>query len=169
MRKKLTMQKYPDLEDFNKKILTTLDSKKLIARWKRENQKIIFTNGCFDIFHYGHLHILYQSKRLGDKLIVGLNDDESIRSIKGIQRPIHNQKQRSAILSAISFVDLIIIFSEKTPIKLIKTIKPCVITKGSDYKVSEVVGGDEVINWGGRVTLITLIKDLSSTRILKEI
>ena len=89
--------------------------------------------------------------------------------IKGIQRPIHNQKQRSAILSAISFVDLIIIFSEKTPIKLIKTIKPCVITKGSDYKVSEVVGGVEVINWGGRVTLIPLIKGLSSTRILKEI
>ena len=162
------MQKHRDLKDLNKKISTILNSNELINRWKRENQKIVFTNGCFDIFHYGHLHILYQSKLLGDKLIVGLNDDASIKSIKGFKRPIHNQKQRSAILSAISFVDLIVLFSEKTPIKLIKTINPNVITKGSDYKVSEVVGGREMINWGGKVTLIPLVKGLSSTHILKK-
>jgi len=113
--------------------------------------------------------LLYQSKILGDKLIVGLNNDKSITSLKGSKRPIYNQEQRSAILSAISFVDLIIVFSEQTPLNLIKTIKPDIITKGSDYKINQVVGRNEVINKGGKVILIPLIKNLSSSNVLKEI
>ena len=169
MQKKLTMQKIYNLKELQKKILSLSDSFILFDQWKRDSQKIVFTNGCFDVFHYGHLHLLYQSKILGDKLIIGLNSDKSVASLKGSKRPIYNQEQRSAILSAISFVDLIIVFSEQTPLNLIKTIKPDIITKGSDYKISQVVGGNEVINEGGKVTLIPLIKNLSSSNVLKEI
>lgn len=169
MQKKRIMQKHLNLKELQKKILSLSDSLVVLDRWKSDTQKVVFTNGCFDVFHYGHLHLLYQSKILGDKLIVGLNDDKSIASLKGIKRPIYNQEQRSAILSAISFVDLIIVFSEQTPLNLIKTIKPDIITKGSDYKINQVVGKNEVISKGGKVILIPLIKNLSSSNVLKEI
>ena len=154
------------LED---KIHSLIDAKLIIEEWKKYDKKIVFTNGCFDIFHYGHLHLLNHSKQLGDKLVIGLNDDSSIKKLKGIERPIHNQNQRAFMLSSISFVDLIILFSQQTPMKIIKSIKPDVLTKGADYSIDEVVGQKEVIRLGGRVTLIPLIKNLSSSSLIKDI
>ena len=151
------------------KIYSLIDAKLIIEEWKQYDKKIVFTNGCFDIFHYGHLHLLNHSKQLGDKLVIGLNDDSSIKKLKGIKRPIHNQHQRAFMLSSISFVDLIILFSQQTPMKIIKAIKPDVLTKGADYSIDEVVGQKEVIRLGGRVILIPLIKNLSSSSLIKDI
>ena len=151
------------------KIHSLIEAKLIIEEWKQYDKKIVFTNGCFDIFHYGHLHLLNHSKQLGDKLVIGLNDDSSIKKLKGIKRPIHNQHQRAFMLSSISFVDLIILFSQQTPMKIIKAIKPGVLTKGADYSMDEVVGQKEVIRLGGRVILIPLIKNLSSSSLIKDI
>ena len=104
-------------------------------------KKIVFTNGCFDILHKGHIHLLKKAKSFGDLLIVGLNSDESIKSLKGNDRPINNLDERLSLLSEIPYIDLIIIFSEKTPINLIKKIKPEILVKGDDYKINDVVGG----------------------------
>ena len=128
----------------------------------------MFTNGCFDVFHYGHLHLLNYSKKLGHKLIIGLNDDNSIQKIKGQDRPIHNQEQRALMLSSLIFVDLIILFSGKTPIKIIKELLPSILTKGADYNINEIVGKDEVIKSGGKVILVPLVEGLSSSNIIKK-
>ena len=151
-----------------KKIYTLPESSLIIKEWKDSNQKIIFTNGCFDILHYGHLRLLYESKKLGDKLIVALNDDKSVKRLKGKGRPIHNQEQRTFALSSIIFVDLIILFSEDTPIKIIKEINPDILTKGADYSMDEVVGKKEVVDSGGEVILIPLANGLSSSNIIKK-
>jgi len=121
------------------------------------------------VLHYGHLRLLYQSKKLGNKLIIALNDDKSVKRLKGKKRPIHNQEQRIFCLSSIIFVDLIILFSEGTPINIIKELKPDVLTKGSDYSINDVVGKKEVVDSGGEVILIPLVKGLSSSNIIKEI
>ena len=152
-----------------KKTYTLPESSLIIKEWKDSNQKIVFTNGCFDILHYGHLRLLYESKKLGHKLIVALNDDESVKRLKGRGRPIHNQEQRIFSISSIIFVDLIILFSEDTPIKIIKELNPDVLTKGADYSVDEVVGKKEVVDSGGEVILIPLAKGLSSSNIIKNI
>ena len=152
-----------------KKIHTLSESSLIVKEWKDSNQKIVFTNGCFDVLHYGHLRLLYQSKKLGNKLIIALNDDKSVKRLKGKKRPIHNQEQRIFCLSSIIFVDLIILFSEGTPINIIKELKPDVLTKGSDYSINDVVGKKEVVDSGGEVILIPLVKGLSSSNIIKEI
>ena len=151
-----------------KKIYTLPESSLIIKEWKEPNQKIIFTNGCFNILHYGHLRLLNESKKLGDKLIVALNDDKSVKRLKGKARPIHNQEQRIFALSSIIFVDLIILFSEDTPIKIIKEINPDILTKGADYSMDEVVGKKEVVDSGGEVILIPLASRLSSSNIIKK-
>ena len=124
---------------------------------KKRNRRIIFTNGCFDILHAGHVHYLEQAKKLGDELVVGLNSDSSVKNLKGEDRPINNLDQRAKVLSSLECVDKIVSFSEATPIKLIKAIKPDVIVKGGDYKVKDVVGHKEVESWGGKVRIIPLI------------
>tara|TARA_Y100001968_G_scaffold332234_1_gene389597 strand:+ start:3021 stop:3506 length:486 start_codon:yes stop_codon:yes gene_type:complete len=141
----------------------------IINQWKELGKSIVFTNGCFDIFHYGHLHLLYHSKQLGDKLIVGINNDSSIKKIKGPKRPIQDQNQRSTILSAIVFVDMVILFEEKTPIKMIKKISPNFLTKGGDYSIDEVVGKKEVVDSGGKIVLIPLVKNLSSSKLIYKL
>ena len=115
---------------------------------KKRNRRIIFTNGCFDILHAGHVHYLEQAKKLGDELVVGLNSDSSVKNLKGEDRPINNLDQRAKVLSSLECVDKIVSFSEATPIKLIKAIKPDVIVKGGDYKVKDVVGHKEVESLG---------------------
>jgi len=152
-----------------RKICNLLDAKLIVNKWKSFNETVVFTNGCFDVFHYGHLNLLYHSKKLGHKLVIGLNDDHSIQKLKGKERPIHNQEQRVHMLSSLIFVDLIILFSEETPIKIIKELMPSVLTKGADYSINEIVGKDEVIKSGGKVILIPLIKGLSSSKIIKDI
>ena len=152
-----------------RKICSLTEAKLIVNKWKSLDETVVFTNGCFDVFHYGHLHLLNYSKNLGHKLVIGLNDDNSIQKIKGRDRPIHNQEQRTLMLSSLIFVDLIILFSDETPIKIIKELMPSVLTKGSDYSINDIVGKDEIIESGGEVILIPLIKGLSSSKIIKDI
>ena len=138
-------------------------------QWKAEGLKIGFTNGCFDILHTGHIHLLHSSAKRCDKLIVGLNSDASITGLKGPDRPILPQEERSTLIAAIKSVDMVIIFDEETPIKLIDAIKPMVLIKGKDYEKSQVVGADLVESWGGEVALVDLMEDKSTTSIIEKI
>lgn len=132
-------------------------------------KKIVFTNGCFDILHKGHIHLLKKAKSYGDLLIVGLNSDKSIKYLKGSDRPINNLDERLSLLSEIPYIDLLIIFEEKTPINLIKKIKPEILVKGDDYNIDDIVGGEFVKNNGGNIKLVKLLKNYSSTNIINKI
>lgn len=132
-------------------------------------KKIVFTNGCFDILHLGHIDYLSKSKELGDILIVALNSDQSIKNIKGTQRPINNQYMRSMILASLFFVDIVIIFNEDTPEKLIKIIKPDILVKGGDYNIDTIVGGDIVKSYGGEIKIINYVEGYSTTNIINKI
>jgi D-beta-D-heptose 7-phosphate kinase/D-beta-D-heptose 1-phosphate adenosyltransferase len=136
---------------------------------RREGKRIVFTNGCFDILHAGHVRYLKKAKNLGDVLIVGLNSDSSVRKIKGKDRPINNQKDRAEVLSALESVDYVVIFAEETPEKLIKMVMPDVLVKGSDWKGKKIAGGDIVKKNGGRVVLIPLLKGRSTTKVIQKI
>lgn len=132
-------------------------------------KKIVFTNGCFDILHLGHIDYLSKSKEMGDILIVGLNSDQSIKNIKGTQRPINDQYMRSMILASLFFVDIVIIFNEDTPENLIKIIKPDILVKGGDYNIDTIVGGDIVKSYGGEIKIINYIEGYSTTNIINKI
>jgi D-beta-D-heptose 7-phosphate kinase/D-beta-D-heptose 1-phosphate adenosyltransferase len=133
------------------------------------SKKIVFTNGCFDIIHKGHIKLLKESKNMGEILIVGLNSDSSIKKLKGADRPINNQSNRFDVLSSISFVDYIIVFDDLTPYELIKKLKPSVLVKGSDYSIDEVVGHDVVKKYNGEVRLVKLIDNISTTNLINKI
>ena len=151
----------------NKKILA-LDA--LISQLKqRESQIIGFTNGCFDLIHQGHIDYLRKAKEMCDFLIVGLNNDNSVRKLKGRKRPILNESERASILSCFEFVDGIVLFKEDTPIKLIKKLKPHFLFKGDDYTLNEVVGKNEIKEWNGEVVLIKCTKNKSTSRIIERI
>jgi len=139
-----------------------------VESWKKNKQKIVFTNGCFDLLHAGHVTYLEAAKKRGDKLILGLNTDRSVRAIKGPMRPVVNENDRARVLAALESVDAVILFDEETPLKLIKLIKPNVIAKGSDYSADQVVGGKEVQSWGGEIALIDLVEGRSTSNIIKK-
>ena len=134
-----------------------------------KEQVIVFTNGCFDIIHSGHLDLLKEARSYGDKLIVGLNSDKSISKLKGPERPIINQSERKKILSALKFVDEVIIFNEENPLKLIKKLKPSILVKGADYTKEQVVGGEFVESYGGKIKLVKLTKGKSSSKIINKL
>ena len=140
----------------------------LEASKSNEKQVIVFTNGCFDIIHSGHLDLLKEAKSYGDKLIVGLNSDKSISKLKGPERPIIGQSERKKILSALKFVDEVIIFNEENPLKLIKKLKPSILVKGADYTKEQVVGGAFVESYGGEIKLVKLTKGKSSSKIINK-
>ena len=131
-------------------------------------EKIVFTNGCFDILHPGHIHILDQAKSYGDRLIVGLNSDESIKRLKGPTRPKVSQKDRLRILSSIKFVDYVVLFEEDTPLKLIKKIKPNFLVKGGDYNSDDIVGAEFVENNGGQIKIVKLLEGHSSSSLIDK-
>ena len=131
--------------------------------------KVVFTNGCFDILHRGHVECLRQARALGDLLVVGLNSDDSVTRLKGAGRPVLGQDDRAAVLSALESVDYVYIFNEDTPLELILVLKPHVLVKGGDYKSSEVVGAKEVESWGGQVALIELVPGASTTELISRI
>jgi D-beta-D-heptose 7-phosphate kinase / D-beta-D-heptose 1-phosphate adenosyltransferase len=139
-----------------------------VESWKKSKQKIVFTNGCFDLLHAGHVTYLEAAKKRGDKLILGLNTDRSVSAIKGPTRPVVNENDRARVLAALESVDAVILFDEDTPINLITTIKPHVIAKGSDYSADQVVGGREVQSWGGEIALIDLVEGRSTSNIIKK-
>ena len=142
----------------------------IISRLKRRGKKIVFTNGCFDILHYGHAKYLVNSRKLGDCLVVGLNSDKSVKIIKKDKnRPVNSQLERASVLATLSCVDYIVIFNELTPYKLIKALKPNIIVKGGDWKKDEVIGKDIVESYGGKVVIAKYIKGYSTTNIIKSI
>ena len=141
----------------------------LEASKSNKKQVIVFTNGCFDIIHSGHLDLLKEARSYGDKLIVGLNSDKSISKLKGPERPIIGQSERKKILSALKFVDEVIIFNEENPLKLIKKLKPSILVKGADYTKEQVVGGEFVESYGGEIKLVKLTKGKSSSKIINKL
>jgi D-beta-D-heptose 7-phosphate kinase/D-beta-D-heptose 1-phosphate adenosyltransferase len=147
----------------------TLESVLGLSRaWREQGKAIAFTNGCFDLLHPGHVSLLDQAKRSADRLIVGLNADESIRRLKGSDRPIQNEIARATVLSSLKYVDAVVIFSEDTPIEMIRALEPDVLVKGADYKIEGVVGADLVIGRGGKVILADLVEGQSTTSMVRR-
>ena len=147
------------------------DLDQLIAKvhtWKKDNESIVFTNGCFDLLHAGHVTYLEAAKKRGDKLILGLNTDRSVSALKGPTRPVVPENDRARVLAALESVDAVILFDEDTPLELIKTIQPNIIAKGSDYSADQVVGGKEVLSWGGEIALIDLVEGRSTSNIIHK-
>ena len=152
----------------NNKIKNLPALKKIISSLKKQGRRIVFTNGCFDLLHYGHVKYLQDAKRYGDILIVALNSDSSVRKIKGTGRPIVNELDRIRIISALESVDYTVLFKEKTPLKLIETLKPDILVKGSDWDKNNIIGANFVLNHGGRVLTIKLTVGRSTTNLIKK-
>ncbi len=140
-------------------------TKKIIQQGK----KIVFTNGCFDILHKGHVSYLLEAKKLGDYLVVGLNSDSSVQRIKGPSRPINSEQDRKFILENIKAVDSVEIFTEETPLSLILNIKPHILVKGGDWKIQDIIGAKEVQSWGGQVMTLQFVSGFSTTSIIEKI
>ena len=138
-------------------------------KWKSSGNKIVFTNGCYDLIHSGHINLLSNSKSKGDKLIVGLNSDRSVKKLKGDDRPIQNFDDRAIILDAINSVDMVVGFDDYTPDKIIKELLPNILVKGGDYSIDNVVGADTVISHGGSVEIVDLIPDKSTSSLIDQI
>ncbi len=151
------------------KILDRKTLQEKLDALRKENKKIAFTNGCFDILHVGHVRYLREAKKTADVLVLALNSDSSVQSIKGEQRPLVPQEERAEILAALEFIDFVIIFPELTPLELINYLKPDIIIKGADWPENKVVGGDNVKKWGGRVILIPIVEGKSTTNIVEKI
>ena len=141
----------------------------IINRIKAERKKIVFTNGCFDLLHVGHIRYLAQAKKLGDFLIIGLNSDSSVKELKGVDRPINSFEDRATLLSAIESVDLVIMFEEQTPENLIKDIVPDILVKGGDYNIEDIVGYQTVMQNGGQVKTLSFYDGYSSTNYINKI
>jgi len=140
-----------------------------ITQWRAKGDRLVFTNGCFDLLHAGHVTYLAEARRLGNRLIVGLNTDRSVRALKGAGRPVIKQNDRARVLAALAAVDAVVLFDEDTPIDLIRAVRPEVLAKGSDYTVEQVVGAEDVKSWQGEVALVELVAGKSSTQIVKAI
>ena len=153
----------------SKKIQAVSQLKKIAGTLKRQGKKIVFTNGCFDILHVGHIRYLTQARKMGDLLIVGLNTDRSVRMIKGDKRPIVSEKERAEVLAAIEIVDYVVLFDEPDPLRLIAALKPDILVKGADWSKDEIVGREVVEKAGGKVARIPLVPGSSSTNVIEKI
>lgn len=150
------------------KICTLEQLQMQVAGWRARGERIVFTNGCFDLVHVGHIALLERAKLEGNRLIVALNSDASVRSLKGPARPIVGEYERAQVLASLAAVDAVILFDEETPLKLITSLYPDVLVKGGDYREHEVVGADEVSSWGGKVVLVPLVEGQSTTHLLTK-
>lgn len=158
------------LDHIKNRIVSRPDLPSLVARLKFKSNKIVFTNGCFDLLHLGHIDYLSKAADCGDFLIVGVNSDASVQLLKkGPARPIQDENARALLIAALHFVDVVVLFDEETPFELIKFIQPDILVKGADYKVEQVAGHDVVLSKGGEVKLIELVKGYSTTAIEKKI
>lgn len=163
------MTRLTQLEIIKQKIIDRSALPKLLNRWRFEGNSLVFTNGCFDILHRGHLEYLAEAADQGDKLIIGLNTDASVRKqAKGKMRPLQDEESRSLLLAALHFVDLVILFDEETPQSLIETIQPDVLLKGSDYSIEDIVGHEVVLAKGGVVKTIDFIEGYSTSKIIEK-
>jgi D-glycero-beta-D-manno-heptose 1-phosphate adenylyltransferase len=157
------------LDFISSKIFSRDNIRKQCAVWRLKDKKIVFTNGCFDILHLGHIEYLSKAAEQGGVLIVGLNSDISVRKIKGQHRPINDEHARAMVLASLGFVNAVVLFNEETPYELIKTIQPDVLVKGKDYKTEEIAGHDIVQALGGKVITIDLTEGYSTTKIEERI
>jgi rfaE bifunctional protein nucleotidyltransferase chain/domain len=151
------------------KITPRNELKATVDRLKREGKKVVFTNGCFDILHAGHTRYLREAKKLGDVLILALNSDSSVRSIKGPMRPIVPEAERSEVVASLDSVDYVTVFEELTPLELIEYLQPDVIVKGGDWAEKDIVGAEAVRKWGGRVAIMPEIEGASTTNIIDKV
>lgn len=151
------------------KITTLASLKRKIKRLKQEGKKIVFTNGCFDILHYGHVKYLADAKAKGDYLVVALNSDASVSKIKGKKRPIVAQADRLRIVASLASVDFVVLFAQKDPLKVIKALSPDILIKGSDWSKKNIVGADFVESYGGKVLTVNLVKGRSTSALIKKI
>lgn len=151
------------------KIKSQEELKSQVEAWKKAGEKVVFTNGCFDILHLGHIDYLEKARSIGDRLVIGLNSDNSVCKLKGPKRPINKEYARSRMLAALSFVDGVTVFEEDTPKELIEYLIPSILVKGSDYTIETIVGADIVLKNGGEVKTIDLVSGYSTTNIIEKI
>lgn len=151
------------------KIFSFSELKAQTEKWRDDKETIVFTNGCFDLLHLGHIDYLAKTRNLGTRLVVGLNTDRSVQELKGPSRPVKDELSRSHILAAMSFIDAVILFDEETPIKLISMVNPDVLVKGGDYAIKDIVGHELVQKNGGKVCTIPFVKGYSSTKLIDKI
>ncbi len=151
------------------KIVNKSEALQRVAKWQNEGNEIVFTNGCFDIVHLGHIDYLEKARNLGDKLIVGLNTDASVKRLKGEKRPVVNEEARTRMMASFQFIDLVVLFDEDTPLEIIEILSPDILVKGNDYTVSTIVGADFVLDHGGKVETIELVKGYSTSLIIEKI
>jgi len=151
------------------KIKSLQDAKKKVAEWKSKGKKVVFTNGCFDLIHLGHVDYLEKARNLGDKLVLGLNTDDSVSRFKGPERPLQDETSRARVLAAFQFIDLVVFFNDDTPLNLITELQPSILVKGSDYLAENIVGADVVKKGGGEVKTIDFVPGYSTTRIVEKI
>jgi len=153
----------------NKKILDRESLVNQSAEWKKQGKRIVFTNGCFDILHRGHLQILTDSAAAGDILVVGLNTDASVRKLKGENRPVNEESFRALMMASIQIVDAVTLFEEDTPLQLIRVLEPDVIVKGGDYTIDQIVGGEYVLRRGGEIKIVPIVKGYSTSALIEAI
>jgi len=139
-----------------------------LAEWRASGDRIVFTNGCFDILHVGHITLLEQCREFGDKVIIGLNSDASVRGLKGPTRPLVSESERARVLAALGATDAVIIFDQPNPLELIQAVRPDVLVKGGDYTASTIVGADDVVTWGGRVEIVPTVTGASTTNTIRK-
>ena len=157
-----------DLVATDRKVVTLEEAIEKGADWHRRGLKVGFANGCFDLIHPGHVQLLSEARAACDRLIVALNTDASVKRLKGPTRPLQNELARATVMASMSPVDLVILFDEDTPLEIIQALRPDVLVKGSDYTVDQVVGGDLVQGWGGKVVLVTLREGHSTTGTIRR-
>lgn len=148
------------------KLVNRIDAIRRVALWKASGDHVVFTNGCFDLLHIGHITLLEQARYFGDKLIVGINSDDSVKALKGPGRPIVGESDRARVLAALAVVDAVVVFSEPTPLEIIMAIQPDVLVKGGDYSLDNIVGAHEVQSWGGQVKIVPLVEGFSTTNLI---
>jgi rfaE bifunctional protein nucleotidyltransferase chain/domain len=157
------------MEESAHKIVSLPDAKTKVKTWQQAGQKVVFTNGCFDLIHLGHVDYLEKARALGQKLVLGLNTDDSVSRYKGPERPLQDQNSRARVLASMQFIDLVVFFNEDTPLSLISELVPDVLVKGSDYLTENIVGADVVQKAGGEVKTIDFVSGYSTTRIVEKI
>ena len=152
------------------KIASLAEAIEIRKNWKSAGDKVVFTNGCFDILHLGHIDYLEKSSEFGSKMIVAVNSDASVRTLeKGVERPINSEYARARLIAALGFISMVIIFDESTPLELIQALNPDILVKGDDYTIETIIGAKEVLATGGEVKTIALVPDYSTTKIIQKL
>lgn len=157
------------LEQIKEKIKDWPAAKDQVQKWQDQGLEIVFTNGCFDLLHYGHLHYLAEARDLGDRLVIGLNSAASVSRLKGAHRPINDEDTRQFTLASLSFIDLVVVFPEDTPQQLIQLLQPDILVKGGDYQIKDIVGANLVLERGGKVKTLDFVPGYSTTNIEQKI